>query len=501
MALYYVFQSGYYFNRMDQEECLPLVYKMKNPALYAGDLYMDHASQGIGIRYFFARLVHFVSEVMSVEHACFLLHVLCTATCAFFIMRLTALLFSGNLWARLLAPFLAIGKYSFWVVGGNSYIDNQLVPQSVAVAIGTAAVYQLFRKKYRSAALLCGLSSLFQPLVGLQLMTVSGAVLLFSGEKKKLLKLVSAGAIYLVAAAPLLLPQALHRQPVTTPADKQLFTEVYFFFRNRHHYVPDIFPGGDWLRWGGLVALALLLLLLYRHPARKILFCFGATILAGMAVYSLLLYAGLAQVMYTQWFKTSMWLECLASLVIAGYVGKGLEALLHWARLRWWHYGLMSLAAIFLFLVVWGTPVTDLVGRRGWYELNDHPKTDLTLLHEWVRDHTPVSSRILSVPRDESALCEMQRPLVFSHKAIIPEAWFMARWYRLYQALYAPPGLDITRARKRTTAGEVTLYRQRPDSFYLRQTSFDYRIIYTDSLQDSSRIVRYQGAYALRKCR
>lgn len=500
MSLYYVFQFGYYFNRMDQEECLPLVYKLKDPSLYHGDLYMDAAAQGTGIRTFFVQLIHAVSQVMSVEHACFLIHVLCVGACAFFAMRICGLLFPGLLWARLLAPFLAIGKYSFWVVGGNAYIDNQLVPHSVAVVFCSAALYQFFRERPVSAVFFCGLGTLFQPLLGLQLTVVIGLTQIFNkGLRWK--QILAMAGVYLLAAAPLLLPLLLRQQPSVNAAGKASFAQVYFLFRNRHHFVPWFFPGSDWLHWGGLLALAAFMLFRFRHPARRLLAFLAVVILGGMLLYTLLLAAGVTQVCYFQWFKTSLWLQYLAAIVVAGYVGKGLELLLRWSRLRRWQYGGMGLLALFFFLVVWGTRVTDLAGRRGWYELNDYPKSDLTLLHEWVRMHTPVSSRILTVPRDESALSEMQRPLVFSYKAILPEAWFMQQWYERYLALYAPPDLDISIPHRFTAEKEMQLYRQRPDSFYLKHIPFDYRIVYTDSLLNSSGIVHFQGRYALRQVR
>lgn len=501
MSLYYVFQFGYYFNRMDQEECLPLVYRLKDPSLYHGDLYMDAATQGTGIRTFFVYLVHGVSQVMSVEHACFLVHVLCVAACAFFAMRICGQLFPGVLWARLLAPFLAIGKYSFWVVGGNAYIDNQLVPHSVAVVFCTAALYQLLRKKPVAAAFLCGLGTLFQPLLGFQLAAVTGVVQLLSDKRVRWKQTLAMAGLYLLAAAPLIIPLLLRQQPPASVDDKANFTQVYFFFRNRHHFVPWFFPGSDWLHWGGLLALAAFMLFRFRHPSRRMLFLFASVILGGMLLYTLLLKAGVTQACYLQWFKTSLWLQYLAAIVVAGYTGKGLELLLRWQRLRWWQYGVMGTLGLYFFLVVWGTPVTDVAGRRGWYELNDYPKSDLTLLHEWVRTHTHTSARILTVPRDESALSEMQRPLVFSYKAILPEASFMKQWYGRYLALYAPHDLDITVPHRFTAEKEMLLYRQRPDSFYLRITPFDYRIVYTDSLRDSSNIMHYQGRYALRRIR
>jgi 4-amino-4-deoxy-L-arabinose transferase-like glycosyltransferase len=78
----------------------------------------------------------------------------------------------------MLAVVLYLFLFRHFTVGGNYFQDNMLVGSSLAEAFCIWAFVYLLKNKYLLSGSLCGLAALFQPLIGLQVASIIGLVLL-----------------------------------------------------------------------------------------------------------------------------------------------------------------------------------------------------------------------------------------------------------------------------------------------------------------------------------
>ena len=83
-----VFFNGYSYPGGDQEEHLPLVYKMFDPGLYKFDYYVSQESLTFSIRHFYVLVVYAVSKLTSVDTACVSLFFLCMFLVSFSFVKM-----------------------------------------------------------------------------------------------------------------------------------------------------------------------------------------------------------------------------------------------------------------------------------------------------------------------------------------------------------------------------------------------------------------------------
>ncbi len=151
-------------------------------------------------------------------------------------------------------------------------------------------------------------------------------------------------------------------------------------------------------------------------------------IVAGMIFYYLIFDAGGMMIVgKLQWFKTSVWLTIFCSFYIAHFIAQQ-NLTLKILQCKCVTASIITLSILIFYLITHASllPLEKLKTR---YTIGQFKKTDLMLMHEWIRENTPVTTKILSFPDDDSFLCEAQRPTPVAWKAIIHEPWFLKSWY------------------------------------------------------------------------
>src|SRR2546423_1409103 len=171
-AVIFIFVKGYYFNNGDQEEHLPLVYQLINPALYPHDYFVNACHQTFTVRFYFAWLIYLFHFLLPVSLVCFLFHLACL-TCSAWAIRQMALYFGIEKLFADVAPSLVLIFFNSWTVGGNAFIDPQLTSGSFAVVLSTFAFLFALKRKWNHVAAFAGIASLFQLLAGMQLFFIS----------------------------------------------------------------------------------------------------------------------------------------------------------------------------------------------------------------------------------------------------------------------------------------------------------------------------------------
>lgn len=427
-ALLFLVLRGYIFNTADQGEHLPLVYKALQPSLYTNDFYVSQAWNVFTIRFYYVQLLAFFGQWFSVEQLSWYFNVLCLTSSAVAWIRIARHL-SADKVSGYLAPFFILFLFYGWTVGGNAVQYNLLICSTFAKAIAPWALYLALKDRWSWAAILLGISGLFQILVSLQLALVLGAYLLFSGRWKKS---ISFGVLWFLFAAPMLLPVAFRQLAAGTGGNDALFYKVLYEVRNPHHYLPSLFA---WTSYAKAVFLWIIGWIAFRWVADKAIFrkvsLWMMWILAGLLMYTFLLEAlDWKSIGKLQFFKTTIWLSAFSSAFIA----VTLEVwLLRYTEKRW-----IPAVAVFLCLfwiaqshVRFDTPIS--------FNHRSEQQKELSGVHQWIREHTPEDALFATFATNESFICEARRSQFVAWNPIIHEPAFMDEWFRRFGLLYHAP--------------------------------------------------------------
>ena len=499
-AAFFTYKSGYLFGTGDHEELLPPIYRLFDPSLYPGSAFVGAAANVQPIRAAYMYTLMAAATLAPLHIAALTLHVLCLVASSLVLMRIARTLFPDAPWAAPLAPILTLTYFGIWTVGGNSYADFMLLPHAFAVTAGTASALFFLRRRMVRAGVTLGIAALYQPLLAGHLMWMLAAVRITGHRQGRWRDAALFGAAFLVAVSPLLIAQAMRDTAELTEVGDVLFARRYFGYRHALHYLPSTFPTLDWWHWGGLIAVALLLIFRYRHRARRGVAAFIGLGLLAMAIYTVAVEGfGILEVCAMQVFKASVWMSALAAVIIAGYVGKGLSALLPFSPAR--TAVLIIPVAMTFYCVAVVANVSGLSSRglgEAWYRVRDKPYDDLGRIHYFLRDSTSRDAVVLTAPVDESLMCEGQRTTPVSHKGFLHDRAAFLRWDRLYHRIYHLPYIRSERERRDQSLQQTAVYDDLTAAHFDTVCHYNYRIARAGAAPDTAmREIRRDGDWLL----
>lgn len=425
-SLLFLFVYGYKFNCSDLEEHLPAVYKMLNPHLYQGDYVTEFLASNFSVRYFYNHTLYYPGLVFSLSTVAFTLMLMLLTVFTYYIQKTSFVIFKNHITASI-TPFIAIILLNKITIGGNTVSDNMLTCTVFANTLCMAAFYYGLSSRLRIAALCCGLATWYQPLIGLQVFLL--LMLMHSVINKFRLKEIGITiTFYFLSASPMLLPLFNRQFFAESATPDMLFYYVLYVFRNPHHYLPSFFPVADYIKSGILFLISGLLFFRFPTKYNRQIMVIISGIVAGMIFYYLIFDAGGMMIVgKLQWYKTSVWFTFFCSFYIAHFIAQQnlIQKILQFKCVT---ASIITLSIVIFYLITHASllPLEKLKTR---YTIGQFKKTDLMLMHEWIRENTPVTTKILSFPDDDSFLCEAQRPTPVAWKAIIHEPWFLKSWY------------------------------------------------------------------------
>lgn len=434
-AVTFMFLYGYTFNCSDQEEHLPQVYKLLNPALYHNDYFVEDASNHFTIRYFYVKVVYAFSIVFGVEVSVFILYVLCLWLCFYFLLKIASHFFENNN-TKFIAGIATPILFNSFTTGGNNLFDTQLICTSIAMPFCLAGIYMFLKKECLLAGALCGAASLFQVLMGLQTFFLFALLSILQERKFDWKQIGKSFLIFIVVGLPML-SHIFYNQFGGNTYDKQTFYQALYFFRNPHHYIPSQFAIGDYLKTLLIICTAILLAFVSKNKFLKFLIYLNATVVILLLFY--FLFFEIMQLMTigkTQLFKITLWLQFINGIfitcVLAEFVLNKIE--LNLSDTRWMITSTIFSVLLLSFIVYFKNYTTERIKRR--YAINNYYKSDLTLAHEWLKQNTSEAAMVMSFADDNSILCEAQRPMLIGYKAIIHEPWFLNNWMLTFKKAY-----------------------------------------------------------------
>ena len=256
--LLYVLRFGYAFGESDQGELIPYLLHRLDATLFAEDWFVMTQASEFSIRTPVVLLLQSLAAWMPVWLAVLLVYVGTWLALAAAVYALAVLLTSNRL-AAAGAVVAALVLTPQWTLGGNDLVTTMLVPSMMGWALGLWGLAYYLRARTVWAAMLLGLATWMQALVGLQLAGLLGLVLVWQVLRREtpIRPLLLFSGVFLVSALPALAPLLLQQFGAQPPADADLFY-IMAEFRNPHHYLPLSYPLRSYIRFGLLALLGVL---------------------------------------------------------------------------------------------------------------------------------------------------------------------------------------------------------------------------------------------------
>ncbi|PIP54199.1 MAG: hypothetical protein COX07_06605 [Bacteroidetes bacterium CG23_combo_of_CG06-09_8_20_14_all_32_9] len=311
-----ILHHGYELGRSDNEQAAYGFYLNDN-SLFPADFYIQSlVHQTPNERTFYGQFISFAGE--KIPEFSFVFHIVFTIILLLGIRKISAE-FIENEWVRWLAILvLFLCLYNIHL-GGNELYYNSFIPSLPAKAIGVWGLWFFLQKRYLFASLLFSCSVFFQPLAGIQIIVISLSVFLIISFRQKR-SLLFKNFLWLAMPAafltlPFLIPALTRFNDANVP-DKFIF-DVFFSFRNPHHFLPSYFPLKNYFI---LVPVFGFALIFFKKHSTEIMY-FILVILLGCILYSFfveILHSIL--VASSQWFKSTIWAEMFGVIAVFGFI-------------------------------------------------------------------------------------------------------------------------------------------------------------------------------------
>ncbi|MCF8464197.1 MAG: hypothetical protein K9G41_05125 [Flavobacteriales bacterium] len=493
VAALFLLVRGYQFNTNDQAEHLPQIYQQLDSQLYSNDYFVNQSNAIFTVRHFYEKLVLFVAEIIGLEWGLFVLTFLCISSMAYSFARIAEELFHDR-WAVLLAPMLAMLVFYNFTVGGNNIMYGSFISSTLAKGISAFALLQFIRFKHFYAAVVLGIATLFQPLVGLQLFLLLGATLLLF--RRNLKETAVFGLGFMVVASFILVPTFAHQFAESAAYDKDLYYEILYRFRNHHHYLPSLFPITHYVKFLFLTLIGVEIYTFTKPDDKGFFVPFVALSLLGMLVYAVgLEFLHVKALGKLQWFKVTVWIAAFSSVILAGFFGPILSGFFPLAKAR--HY--VFPFSFFVFIIT-AFAITNSkflpASYQHKYMVGNRNYTELEKMHFWIDENMGKDVSVLVSPDNNAFPCQAKRSMPIHFQAIIHEPFFMLPWYEDFKEIYGvsienQEGIDAR-------AQAVHLYQTR--NYRGSSKQIDYRLDNIETCQFKNELgpmVHQEGTWIL----
>ncbi len=442
LLLYYL-RFGYHYATSDQGEILPFLFHRLDPSLLANDWFVQTQVADFSIRTYFVMLLEGLSLVMPVWTGVLLGYIAAWLALATAVYRIAQTLTLDRV-AAVATVVLVLVLTPQWTLGGNDLVTSILVPSMAAWALALWGVVFFLRSRLRLAALLLGIATCLQMLVGLQIAGLLGVLLLLdlrdpSMRARRWREVLIFSGIYLACALPALGPLVYQQATSASVGHRPTLFYILAAFRNPHHYLFLSFSPRSMLRFGMVLAggLAALWLLQKRgrlHRADFVKRVLTLTGLFGTLAFFLTEITPVLFVAKLQLFKYTVFAKLLlvgmlcgaGSLLLPTRVHAAIDGLL---ERRW-----LLLIAV---LLAWSLTLTSTLAFDGLLRAKAGPLTQSNTpegsIAAWARTKTPRDALFAVPPSWSGFRSQAQRALVVDFKAFPFQDAQMFVWFeRLY---------------------------------------------------------------------
>ena len=413
--------QGYQYGQGDQSQILPCLYAQDHPGAYAADHYVSTYLLGkVNERSVF----HFIFRYLGYNQPwlVWIWHVILGTSLMLAWIRIAGLGIRLKAYQYLAAASIFIIGYHT-STGSNELYYNMVIPSLAAKALGSWAIYYWLKEKYLWWISLVTIAGFLQPLVGLQLFMLTLLAMAFHLLLEKKIKELPWKLIlpYLILTLPWLYFLAKYNGGSTSP---DLFMDI-MEFRLSHHFFPSYFG------WFHLIVFGLFAIITIRFYTRRLKW-FMLAIVIGCIAYTI----GVENyrsplALYTQWWKTTIWLEAFLFIAVMVNIEKFAPSPKLIAK-----YSIV--VPILLLLLISTYRLSGWFGEKPEYMFPwSSVKSDAVDVSEQAATLTPENS-VFIIPIDFTAFrWYSKRSLYVDYKALFHQEQFLFDWYKRIENIYA----------------------------------------------------------------
>ena len=419
-AIVLVYQ-GYQYGQGDQSQILPCLYAQDHPGTYADDHYVSSYLAGkVNERTIF----HFLLRYLGYNQPwmVWIWHLLLSVSLFMAWLKIASLGISHKVYQFLAVSSIFVLGF-LTSVGSNELYYNMLIPSLAAKSMASWALYFWLKEKYTPWIVFLVIAGYLQPLVGLQLfiITVLSSIIQLLIQKKSTTIPWRSITVYLIYTLPWLYLLSRNNGGADDPT---AFMDI-MEFRLSHHFFPEAF---GWFHILIFCVLAIVTLRFYKMRLKW----FILTILLGCIAYTIgveLYRQPLA--LYTQWWKSTIWLEAFSFIAIGVTLEKGSPSPKIFTK-----YTIVIPLVILLLVSVYR--LSGWFGDKPEYMLpwatTQSDEVDVSLKADSL---TPPNA-VFIVPVGFTAFrWYSKRSMYVDYKALFHQEKFLKEWYQRIENIYA----------------------------------------------------------------
>lgn len=415
-----IIYQGYQYGQSDQSQILPVLFAQDHPGSYQKDHYVNaYLQSGINERTIFQFILRYSGY--DIPWLVFLWHALFSLSLIVAWIRIAGIYISNkSLQFACVGCILILGFHTS--VGSNEIYYNQFIPSLPAKAIASWGSYYWLNNKFGTWALLLILSTLLQPLVGLQLFTITAIAQLigFLKNRRKEKLPLEAMILYLIVIVPWIILLATNNGGRDHPS---AFMDI-MEFRLSHHFF------GSYFGFFHLLLFFLFTILCVFSYKGKLKW-FALLIIAGCGLYEIgVEFFRSPLFLYTQWWKTTIWIEALGIVALVGFLETGF-----YLKEKFRAYPLLIPIVILFLISIYR--LTGISGPIPVYmspfpvQQNDH--VEIALEAKRITN----DGAVFIVPPELSAFRWYSKRNTFvDHKALFHQEDFLMEWYNRIQLVF-----------------------------------------------------------------
>jgi len=231
-------------------EHLPPILRNLDDSYLINDFFTNASVEGIARRYY----ALFISKLSGSEENLILLYLLLTfltnISISLSTFYFTRYLFMNSSRSGIFASAMVLSLSTLSLAGASSFLHTTyLNPSNIAVAFILWACYFVARGNLLLGITLSGISSIFHPLLGLEM----GTLLFFSylvslliehriRVKEEWITILLSFTVFTLFSLPSIIPQFSQHS-----IESSLYIFIIAYFRNPHHYVPSTFNNSQYI--------------------------------------------------------------------------------------------------------------------------------------------------------------------------------------------------------------------------------------------------------------
>ncbi len=438
ITVLFLITKGYYFNSGDQADHLVPVYEKISLGTFKGDFFMDYQSGAFSIRQLYITGLYFLSFIGPLSFWCFLFNCIAIFSTILAWIKISYLL-TQNVIVKYLAPVVVFLVLYNFTVGGNNIMYGQFTCGVVAKGIVPWGILLFLQQKFIKSAVWLGLGTLFHPIVGLQLFLIFSAMIVYDFKLLGWKNIILFMVIYILVSSPILYLNFKVQFFDSYIIDKNNYINIYYHFRNPHHYIPSYFPIIQWVKYILILAAMVAIAIKTNLDIHNKLVQFVAIQSIGLIIYSLLIEGfDIYKFASIQWFKTTIWVVAFASVGICQWFSTFDFVVRCWAKLysffenSYLHLAIALVGLLFILNSKY-IPITFLSDN---FEIGNAPISELNSVHNWIKSNIPAHCIFIAPPSDYGFGCQTQLPSIINAKAIVHEPQYLHLWYQRFTTIY-----------------------------------------------------------------